>query len=309
MHAAIPALLLALLLSTPAVFCLADEAYESAAPLQLAKTYSRGDSHIDIKQYWVSEKLDGIRARWTGHKLISRNGLEFHPPADYTSGFPDTPLDGELWTQRQGFQNVAATVRDQHPDPSQWERVKLMIFDLPSHPGTFSERITAMRQLIRQNSNPHLHIITQFRVDNEAALLAELEAVENLGGEGLMLQHQHNHYRNGRTDALLKVKSYEDAEARVEGYTQGKGKYSSLVGALRVVTPDGVRFKLGSGLSNEDRHHPPEIGSLVTYKYYGKTRAGKPRFASFLRVREAAPTSRNIPASTDTGKGQQAAGE
>ena len=45
-------------------------------------------------------------------------------------------------------------------------------------------------------------------------------------------------------------------------------------------------FNLGGGFKKEDRLNPPKIGTIVTFKYYGFTKNGKPKFASFLRVRE-----------------------
>ena len=48
-----------------------------APSLLLANTYREG---IDLDQYWVSEKLDGVRARWDGETLISRKGNRFHAP-------------------------------------------------------------------------------------------------------------------------------------------------------------------------------------------------------------------------------------
>jgi DNA ligase 1 len=51
-----------------------------------------------------------------------------------------------------------------------------------------------------------------------------------------------------------------------------------------VETPEGVRFKLGTGLTDAQRKNPPAIGSVVTYRYRDVTPAGKPRFASFLRM-------------------------
>jgi DNA ligase 1 len=58
------------------------------------------------------------------------------------------------------------------------------------------------------------------------------------------------------------------------------------MGAIVVETKEGVRFKLGTGFSDALRATPPPIGSLVTYTYRDITPAGKPRFASFLRVRD-----------------------
>ena len=61
------------------------------APLQLAESY-KGD--IAISEYLVSEKLDGIRARWTGTQLITRNGNPIYPPPWFIRNLPTEPLDG-----------------------------------------------------------------------------------------------------------------------------------------------------------------------------------------------------------------------
>jgi len=61
------------------------------------------------------------------------------------------------------------------------------------------------------------------------------------------------------------------------------------MGALRVRTPAGRQFLLGTGFSDAARAAPPAPGSIVTYRHRGHTEAGLPRFASFLRVREPAP--------------------
>ena len=49
----------------------------AAAPLQLPKTYNQHDN-LNISNYLISEKLDGIRARWTGSELLTRNGNRIH---------------------------------------------------------------------------------------------------------------------------------------------------------------------------------------------------------------------------------------
>jgi DNA ligase 1 len=59
-----------------------------------------------------------------------------------------------------------------------------------------------------------------------------------------------------------------------------------VLGALEVQAANGQRFKLGTGLSDAQRQQPPALGSTVTYRYRSVTPAGKPRFASFLRVHD-----------------------
>ena len=93
-------------------------------------------------------------------------------------------------------------------------------------------------------------------------------------------------YVTGRSDVLLKLKPLLDTEAVVVAHVPGKGKHSGKMGALWVETPSGVRFKLGTGFSDAVRANPPIIGTQVTYTYRDLTPNGKPRFASFLRVRD-----------------------
>ena len=92
-------------------------------------------------------------------------------------------------------------------------------------------------------------------------------------------------YRAVRDDTLLKVKTHEDAEARVIGHLPGRGRHAGRMGALLVESKTGARFRLGTGFTDAQREHPPALGEWVTYRFRGLSAAGVPRFASFLRVR------------------------
>ena len=254
-----------------------------APSLTLANTYREG---IDLDQYWVSEKLDGVRAYWDGKTLASRSGNRFSPPAWFTEGFPRVPLDGELWMGRGTFERLSGAVRRQTPDGAQWRAIRFMVFDLPSSPATFDERLQRLRKMFEAIEPPHITLVEQFRVADHGTLMETLSQVVAGGGEGLMLHKGSSLYKAGRTDDLLKLKSFEDAEAVVVGHLPGKGKFTGMLGALLVEMPGGRRFRLGTGFSVEERRNPPPLGATVTYKHFGKTRNGVPRFASFLRVRE-----------------------
>ena len=233
----------------------------------------------------MSEKLDGVRARWDGAALYSRRGNRLHAPPWFVEGFPAEPLDGELWLGRGTFEKLSGVVRRAVPDDDAWRGVRFMVFDLPAHPADFDGRLRRLRELFAGLASPRLGLVEQFRVADHAELLAALDRVVALGGEGLMLHDGRARYRAGRTNDLLKVKRHEDAEAVVVAHLPGRGKYAGLLGSLLVETPDGRRFRLGSGFSDEERRRPPPVGTTVTYKHYGVTRNGIPRFASFLRVR------------------------
>lgn len=252
--------------------------------LLLAQDYQ---DNIDVSQYWVSEKLDGVRAYWDGKQLISRGGNIIQAPAWFTADFPPRPLDGELWLARQQFAQILSTVSKQQPVNSEWQQLAYYIFELPQAEGTFTERIRMMQLLVQQQNSPYLQVVPQFRVADRATLLATLTQLEQAGAEGLMLHHQDAHYKTGRSADLLKLKTYQDAEATVIGYRPGRGKYQGMVGALVVRTPDGLEFAIGSGLTDALRQTPPAIGSEITYRYNGYTSNGIPRFARFLRERQA----------------------
>ena len=248
----------------------------------LAQVYQRG---IDVRQFLVSEKFDGVRAVWDGKTFHTRSGRVITAPAWFTQGFPATPLDGELWLARGKFEALSGAVRKNVPIDEEWRGISYLVFELPNASGIFQVRAQRIVEIVKQANIPHLKAVTQFRVKDEAALKARLKQVVALGGEGLMLHRADAQYVTGRSDALLKLKLQNDAEATVVAHTPGRGKYTGKLGALVVETPEGICFKLGTGLSDVQRETPPKIGSLVSYTYRDKTASGKPRFASFLRVR------------------------
>ncbi|MFC1750889.1 DNA ligase [Pseudomonadota bacterium] len=268
------------------MYCILSFTQAKASPpeLPLANTYKPG---VELGEYWASEKLDGVRAYWNGEKLISKQGNTYHAPEWFLADFPKHPLDGELWIARNSFERVMTIVRDQTPG-AEWRDVRYMVFDLPTPHLDFTARLSRLKKLLTDAHSPYIKPVEQFRLANHKALMDKLDEVVKAGGEGLMLHKGSTHYKAGRSNDLLKVKTYEDAEAHVIAHLPGKGKYTGMLGALLVETEDNTRFRIGTGFSDRQRREPPPIGSLVTFKYYGKTSRGVPRFASFLRIREQA---------------------
>jgi len=62
----------------------------STAPaLLLAHTW---ENDVDLTEWWMSEKLDGVRAYWDGTQFISRLGNIYHAPDFFVAGLPLEPL-------------------------------------------------------------------------------------------------------------------------------------------------------------------------------------------------------------------------
>lgn len=272
-----------LLIALAALPLMPHRSHAAGASLMLANVYRAG---VPLADYWVSEKYDGVRAHWDGRQLWTRNGLRITAPAWFTAGWPAQALDGELWAGRGRFTAASSAVARDTPDPDAWRQLRYMVFDLPTHAGDFDTRLAAMEgTLSGPASSPWLQAVPHRKLADESALHTLLRDTVNAGGEGLMLHRGASAYRAERSDDLLKLKQHLDAEATVIGHVPGKGKYQGLLGALEVQTPEGIRFRLGSGLRDADRLAAPAIGSQVTYRYLGSHPNGAPRFASFMRVR------------------------
>src|SRR5205085_463991 len=123
----------------------ADGEESEGPPVLLAETW---DNALDLAGWWMSEKLDGVRAYWDGKQFLSRQGNLFHAPDWFVEGLPSVPLDGELWVARKAFQRTVGIVRRQDK-PDIWKEVKYLIFDAPAAGGPFEERLKFLADGVR----------------------------------------------------------------------------------------------------------------------------------------------------------------
>lgn len=254
--------------------------------IPLANVYDKG---VHLADYWVSEKLDGVRAYWDGQQLWSRGGHVYHAPTWFTRGFPSHPLDGELWAGRGRFAFLSGVVRKHEPVEAEWRQVHFHVFDLPVPGLPFDERYQRLEALVSASGASYLRLVRQAPVGSHKELMARMERIVADGGEGLMLKRIRSLYQSGRSDDLLKVKPFQDAEGRVIGYVPGEGRLQGMMGSLRVRLADGRELRIGTGFTDAQRRHPPPVGSTITFRYRGYTTTGLPRFASFLRIRDDEP--------------------
>lgn len=255
---------------------------------------SRKRKRKDITQYYMSEKLDGVRAIYYRGQFITRQGHDIRAPewflkplADATSS-SGAALDGELFIERHCFDELSAITRRREIRDADWKRVRFMVFDVPNMMEPFEARLEFLRSLIG-SITVHDHVL----VESEAHMKRKLDEVVKDGGEGLMLRESGSFYEsNNRSYAMLKVKLFKDHEAIVCGYEP------NLDGALRCLqakwVPDerypalgrGV-FGVGSGFSAEMRKNHKRLfpqGSMIKVKYFELTEMGVPRFPVFLGI-------------------------
>ncbi|HGO5856103.1 TPA: DNA ligase [Mannheimia haemolytica] len=236
----------------------------------------------DLSGWVMSEKLDGVRGFWDGKQLISRQGYPLNPPDYFIKDFPPFAIDGELFSERGKFEEISSIVRS--TQPKGWHKLKLQVFDVPNAQGNLIERLATLKNYLKQHPTPYITIIEQIPIKDKAHLQQFYQSVLEQGGEGVIVRNPNAGYIQGRSAQILKIKPVLDEECKVVAHHKGKGKYADKLGAITCENQRG-RFRIGSGFKDKDRENPPPIGSIITYKYRGITESGKPRFATFWRIR------------------------
>ncbi|CAE7299237.1 ligA [Symbiodinium natans] len=251
----------------------------------------------DPTGWWMSEKLDGVRAVWRNGQFSSRGDNSFACPDWFKKKMPaGCVLDGEIWGGRGQFQKTSGIVRSSTRG-SEWEFLTYMVFDCLQEGGAsiehnpFEARMDAVRRICASahgkdpGKDPVLKAVPMEKCAGRAQLDSALAEVEKRGGEGLMLRCPGSKYEHRRSKSLLKVKTFYDEEAIVVGHAGGSGRVAGMCGALLCETPDKRRFKVGSGLSDAQRQDPPQLNAVITYRYQELTQDNIPRFPTLVGER------------------------
>lgn len=244
-------------------------------------------NRIDPKQYFVSEKLDGVRAYWDGKNLLTRNGNIIHAPKWFLQNFPPFALDGKLWTKRKDFEKIVSIIKTRK-NQNGWQQITFHIFEVPNQSGNLIQRLKVLESYLRTHNTPYIKIIPQHQFQTLEEINRFFNQIKQDGGEGIILRDKNTPYLVGRDPSAMKFKIFFDSECLIKGYEKGSGKYQGMMGAI--ICEDQtlhIILRIGSGFSDTMRINPPKIGTIITYKYYQKTKNNRPKHPVFLRIKEA----------------------
>lgn len=157
------------------------------------------DIPADVRGWLASEKLDGVRAIWTGTSLLSRNGRDFRPPPWFTAALPAVSIDGELWMGRGTFPRLLSTMQRRGSD---WCGIRFMIFETCTAEPV-EMRIAAVEKLPLP---AHAVPVKHFPLRSHAHLDAMEADIVNAGGEGVVIRRPGSKYRPGRAGEIVKIK-------------------------------------------------------------------------------------------------------
>jgi DNA ligase-1 len=196
------------------------EAPPKKEPIRTNKNIMQGydykeDSKINVEGWFMSEKIDGMRAYFDGKQFWSKNGNKINVPDSFIKFFPNFPLDCELWG---GYDRIDETnfelkqaCRKKGSYKMHWENYILSVFDAPHVQGSYDKRHAYLVDNFSQYCNSSIHLLPMEICRGKDHLQQRLEEVVKKGGEGIIIHDPQLHYHPGRTNKLLKVKEHFDS--------------------------------------------------------------------------------------------------
>lgn len=266
--------------------------------LDLIKPLALNIDNINISDYLVSEKLDGVRGFWDGKNLYSKNENLYYPPNDFIKNFPPFEIDGELYCDAD-FEDIISDIKN-----SKFKCVKLYVFEVPNQKGNLEQRLQVLRNYLKNNPNDNIRIIPQLNFKNKDEFLKYFDEITKNGAEGVVLHKKYTEFSTKKGDNVIKFKKYFDDECIITKVNyvndllknyECKWNIKNAQKALKtkkqkelfsLKKDEKYIIKIGSGFNKEHRENPLKIGTKITIKYYKLSKNLKPVHAVFIRVRK-----------------------
>ncbi len=262
-----------------------ESAEKRAIAPMLAHKYNDYASKVDWHSAFTQPKLDGNRSHVirSGKKvtIITRTGLLVntlpHIEEALLGLMPDgATWDGELYSHGVSLTRLNGWLRKAQLDS---ERVCFNLYDVLM-PVPYRDRLKEIRRYVSRSVGP-IHPVSTYQVTNEDRLMDYQSKFIAAGFEGGMLRHGEKPYEAGKkSNSLLKVKTFEDAEFKISGVTEGTGSHKGMAIFL-CVTDDGNSFKVTAPGTHEEKRlawENPEkyVGRMLTVKYQCFTDTANP---------------------------------
>ena len=259
--------------------------------------------HLVTYPIFSQPKLDGIRCITQRSGLWSRYGKPFVSCSHIYNSltpifkrFPDIMFDGELYCDKykNDFNQIASYVRTSKSlTPEKLNQIKnnleYWIYDLPSHPGNFEDRITYLSDLL-DHSFYGIVLVQTVKIFSEDELNRTYDDYLENGIEGQIIRFN-TPYEKFRTQNLLKRKEFIDEEFVIVDVIEGKGNRTGTAGKFVLLMKDGRTFesniKGNFSYLREILRRKDELKGMITTVRYGRlTPAGIPRWGYSVAIRD-----------------------
>ena len=252
------------------------ESKKAAAPM-LAQPFEKHVAKIDWDLAFAQPKLDGHRClavrHGSGILLFSREGkpIETVPHiADELKGLvrADETLDGELYLHGAPLARISSLIKRAQEDS---KKLQYRAYDLVAS-AAFGARFEELARRDHLHKGESVHLVETIRVSNEQQLMQFQAQCIKDGYEGAMLRWGQWDYEAGkRSQSLLKVKTFQDAEFKIVAVKEGRGTFKGMA-IFTCHTSAGHPFDVTAPGKHEEKREAWKnrqklIGKLVTIKY------------------------------------------
>eukprot|EP01114_Cavostelium_apophysatum_P019197 TRINITY_DN611_c0_g1_i1.p1 TRINITY_DN611_c0_g1~~TRINITY_DN611_c0_g1_i1.p1 ORF type:complete len:842 (-),score=138.94 TRINITY_DN611_c0_g1_i1:636-3161(-) len=225
---------------------------------------------VDPSNWWISDKISGVRALWTGKTFTSLGDKDedlqkIVAPSAFRNLLPKVvALDG-IFTLLKGTKEECKKVLG--TDGAEWENVVFHVLDAPRLLQNFEARMQFLKSTIQLSKQ--LQLVKHRVCKDRKHLMNQLEISLKGGHEGLMIRKPGSFYENARSETLLSVELRESdlAVVQVQG-SQIKGKNFF-----------GFEFPLLHGKNVKS-------GQVVTYKFFSLSGTGIPQLARIEKIHD-----------------------
>jgi DNA ligase-1 len=252
---------------------------------------------------YASEKFDGVFCIALKHlggvTIYSRTGevytsMEHIEEELKTLLYFDELVIFEAWNPSLDQPIISGYARDkseQHPSIKAYCHDHLTLKEF-IHGGNreFADRLKDLYSLFMDKTFESLVYVNHTSVACGQMARNMAEFMWKNGGEGIILKNPRATYEGGKRNANnIKIKESMTLDLEIIGFTEGKGKYLGMIGALLFKYKGGT-VRAGSGLTDAQRiewkEHPELIiGKIGEVKAMKDSTKGDLREATFLGLR------------------------
>lgn len=243
----------------------------------------------DGTEFWLTQKLNGVRATLYNGQLIARSGVPFkgldhilkelrwadcaHIALDGELTLADTHglRDNEAFREATGILNSD----DEHKTGicfTIFDAIPYADFDSANPKVSYSHRRTILNEVEETVSNSEcVRVLPVLYHGKDLRKIDELlEQIVREDKEGLMLNTDVP-YKRTRHKGILKIKRFYTMDLPITGAEEGSGRLAGRLGAF-VLDYKGNEVKVGSGFTDEQRatywqQRDSIVGTLCEVKY------------------------------------------